>query len=87
MRKLLFLSIFIALVACGGFFYVFYMVALMYLAGTGSLNQANDPGLQWTLRYVALPTSLALGLGAFGVVFRNLRRRQARAAAKVVALK
>ncbi len=87
MRKLWFLSIFIALVACGVFFYLFYMVALMYMALSGPANPANDPGLQWTLRHVALPASVLLGLGAFAVVFRNLRRRQERMAAKVVAIK
>ncbi len=87
MRKLWFLSIFIALVACGVFFYLFYMIALIYLTLSGPANPVNDPGLQWTLRHVALPASVLLGLGAFVVVFRNLRRRQARAAAKVLAIK
>ncbi len=87
MRKLWFLSIFIALVACGVFFYLFYMVALMYMALSGPANPANDPGLQWILQHVALPASLLLGAASFAVVFRNLRRRQARTAEKVVAIK
>jgi hypothetical protein len=71
MAKRVFLSCFLALVACGLSFYLTYFGGLIYAAATAPLNPANDLGLQWTLRHIALPVSLVLGLLTFVVAFRR----------------
>jgi hypothetical protein len=71
MAKRVFLSCFLALVACGLSFYVAYFTGLMYAAATGPLNPPNDSGLQWALRHVALPISLVVGAVVFRFAFRR----------------
>ncbi|MFB3812531.1 MAG: hypothetical protein ACE14L_00345 [Terriglobales bacterium] len=85
MRKRLLLSIFLGLAACGVFFYLFVMMALVWTALTGPQNPATNPELQVTLRQVALPISIALGIVVFVAFHRQLRRREARPAANVIA--
>jgi len=71
MAKRVFLSCFLALVACGMCFYVAYFAGLLYAAVTAPMNPPNDPGLQWALRHVALPASLLLGIVVFRFAFRR----------------
>jgi type III secretory pathway component EscS len=68
MAKRLFLSCFLALVVCGLSFYLASFAGGMYGNAVGSLN---DSSLQWALRHVALPASLALGAVVFGFAFRR----------------
>jgi len=71
MAKRVFLSCFLALVACGIFFYVICFAGVMYTEITGPLNQPNDTGLQWVLRHLALPASILLGAVVFRFAFRR----------------
>ena len=74
MAKRLLLSLFMALVACGVLFYLTYFAGLMLSAASGPLNPANSPRLQWTLRYVGVPLSLAAGSVMFAVSFRKSKK-------------
>ncbi len=90
MAKRLFLSCFLALVAAGVFFYLFYMLALTWIAIRGPLNPANDVGLQFVLRHYALPARALLGLIGFALGWRRFGRPPAetkRAKVKVVAIR
>jgi hypothetical protein len=71
MAKRVFLSCFLALVACGVFFYLVCFAGLMYTDVIGPLNPPNDSGLQWVLRHVALPVSIVLGALVFRFAFRR----------------
>ncbi len=76
MAKRFLISAFVAFVVCGISFYLAYFAGLIYLAISGPLNPANDPGLQVGLRHVALPVSVGLAVIAFIVSFRRLASRQ-----------
>jgi predicted MFS family arabinose efflux permease len=68
MAKRVFLSCFLALVVCGLSFYLASFAGVMYTNAVGPLD---DSSLQWALRHVALPASLALGALVFGFAFRR----------------
>jgi hypothetical protein len=71
MAKRWLLSCFFAFVICGLSFYLAYFAGLIYAALSGPLNPANTPRLAGSLRHIAAPVSMALGVGAFIVCFRR----------------
>jgi hypothetical protein len=75
MSRRILLSCFVALVSCGLCFYLIDFAGLIYAAATGPLNPANTPGLQWTLRHLAAPASLTVGVIVFWIAFSRLGRK------------
>lgn len=78
MAKRLFLSCFMALVACGVFFYVASFAGFLYTSLAGPLHPVNEFALQWMLRHIALPVSLVIGAVIFGLAFRRFGRSEPR---------
>lgn len=73
-KRIIFAALF-AVIATGMTFYVITFLAMYAALGSGKLNPAVAPGVNWSLRDLGVPAAVLAGVLVFGLTMWRGRRR------------
>jgi hypothetical protein len=69
-------AVFFAVIATGLTFYIVLFASMYGALGTGKLNPAMAPGVDWSLRDIGVPASVAAGVLVFALTMWRGRTKR-----------